>query len=348
MTARGKVPVGIVGASGYGGAEVARRLLAHPRFELTAVTARRAAGKRLADVHEFLEGSTDLVLTDEDPSGLARRVWALVFSLPHGEAAKAMPAVLDANPRLRVVDLSGDFRLDDPAEWKQAYGRPHPCPDLLGHFVYGLPEAHREDLRGASLVSNPGCFATGAALALFPLAARGMLRGEAVVFGVTGSSGSGVDPSETTHHPERAQDFRAYKVLAHQHAPEIERLLRESGASDPVVSLVPHSGPFVRGIFTTATALIDSGVDPGTLEGLVREVYAGEPFVRVRRGTPRVSVVAGTNFCDLAVHAKGRRVVILTAIDNLGKGMAGQAVQNLNLLFGFPETEGLRDTGGRP
>ena len=342
------VPVGIVGASGYGGAETARWLLRHPRFRLAAATSRRSAGRRLADVHEFLEGATDLVVTDEDAAALAKRVEALVFALPHGEAARLLPAALDASPRVRVVDLSGDFRLDDAAAWEAAYGMPHPAPALLGEFVYGFTEAHREDVRGARLVSNPGCFATGAAAALFPLASRGLLRGEAVVFAATGSSGSGAEPSATTHHPERAQDFRAYKVLEHQHGPEVERLLRESGAADPRVSFVPHSAPLVRGIFTSATALLDEEIDAGALEGLVREVYAGEPFVRVRKGTPRASVVAGTNFVDLAVHAKGRRAVVLSAIDNLGKGMASQAVQNLNCMFGFPETEGILDFGRRP
>ena len=347
-TAPARIPVGIVGASGYGGAETARWLLRHPRFSLTAATARRAAGKRLAEVHEFLEGATDLVVTDEDAAALAKRCAALVFALPHGEAAQRIPAALDANPSVRIVDLSGDFRLDDAAAWEKAYGMPHPAPRLLGKFVYGFPEAHRRAVEAAQCVSNPGCFATGAEVALFPLACRGILKGEAVVFSVTGSSGSGADPSATTHHPERAADFRAYKVLEHQHVPEIERLLRESGAADPRISLVPHSGPFVRGIFTTATVLLDSGADAAALEGLVREVYAGEPFVRVRKGTPRVGVVAGTNFADVSVHARGGRAVILTAIDNLGKGMASQAVQNLNRMFGIPETEGLLDFGHRP
>ena len=348
MTANARIPVGIVGASGYGGAETARRLLAHPRFEIAGVTARRAAGKRLAEVHEFLEGATDLIVTDEDAASLAKRCEALVFGLPHGEAAKVIPAALAANPSVRVVDLSGDFRLDDAAAWEKAYGMPHPAPALLGEFVYGFTEAHRADIAGARLVANPGCFATGAAVALFPLAARGLLHGEAVVFAVTGSSGSGVDPAAGTHHPERAQDFRAYKVLEHQHAPEIERLLRESGAADPAVSLVPHSGPFVRGIFTSATVLLGEGEDASVLEGVFREVYGGERFVRMRKGTPRVSVVAGTNFADVAVHGKGRRAVVLTAIDNLGKGMATQAVQNLNCMFGIPEPEGIADFGHRP
>jgi N-acetyl-gamma-glutamyl-phosphate reductase len=343
-----RIPVGIVGASGYGGAETARWLLRHPRFEVVAVTARRAAGRRLAEVHEFLEGATDLVVTDEDAAAVAKRCAALVFSLPHGEAARLMPAALGAEPSVRVVDLSGDFRLDDAAEWARAYGMPHPAPELLKEFVYGFPEAHRAEVAEARCVSNPGCFATGAEIALFPLAARGLLSGEVFVSSVTGSSGSGADPSATTHHPERAQDFRAYKVLEHQHVPEIERLLRESGAADPRVSLVPHSGPFVRGIFTTATALLDQPADAGALEGLFREVYEGERFVRLRKGTPRVSVVSGTNFADLSVHVKGRRAVILSAIDNLGKGMASQAVQNLNCMFGIPEAEGILDFGRRP
>ena len=380
MTGPARIPVGIVGASGYGGAETARLLLGHPAFALAAATARRAAGRRLADVHEFLEGATDLVVTDEDAASVAKRVEALVLALPHGEGARLAGAALDANPDLRIVDLSGDFRLDDAAAWERAYGMPHPAPGLLPRFVYGFTEANRIPVAAAQCVANPGCFATAVEVALHPLAARGMLRGEAVVFAVTGSTGTpahpaprpphaagapalelrgvgcaatgsagpGADPGAGTHHPERAADFRAYKVLEHQHVPEIERQLRESGAADPVVSLVPHSGPFVRGIFATATVLLDGPADGGALEGLYREVYAGEPFIRIRKGTPRVGVVAGTNFADVAVHAKGERAVILCAIDNLGKGMASQAVQNLNLMFGLPETSGLRDFGCRP
>jgi len=348
LSGAARIPVGIVGASGYGGAEAARWILRHPRFSLAAATSRRASGRRLAQVHEFLEGATDLVVTGEEAAAVARRVEALVFALPHGEAARLVPAALDANPGVRIVDLSGDFRLDDAAAWAAAYGMPHPSPSLLPRFVYGFTEAHRADIAGAQCVANPGCFATAVEAALFPLACRGLLRGEAVVFAATGSSGSGAEPGAGTHHPERAGDFRAYKVLEHQHAPEIERLLRESGAEAPRVSLVPHSGPFVRGIFATATVELDPPVEAAALEGLVREVYAGEPFVRIRAGTPRVAVVEGTNFVDLAVHAKGRRAVILAALDNLGKGMASQAVQNLNRMFGLPETDGLLDFGRRP
>jgi N-acetyl-gamma-glutamyl-phosphate/LysW-gamma-L-alpha-aminoadipyl-6-phosphate reductase len=348
LTAGPRIPVGVVGASGYGGAETARWLLRHPRFALAAATARRAAGKRLAEVHEFLEGATDLVVTDEEAAAVARRVEALVFALPHGEAARLVPAALDANPSVRIVDLSGDFRLDDAKAWEAAYGMPHPAPALLPRFVYGFTEAHRAAIGAAQCVANPGCFATAVEAALFPLAARGLLHGEAVVFAATGSSGSGAEPGAGTHHPERDGDFRAYKVLDHQHVPEIERLLRESGAENPRVSLVPHSGPFVRGIFATCTALLDPPADAAALEGLLREVYAGEPFVRVRKGTPRVGVVEGTNFVDLAVHARGPRAVVLAALDNLGKGMASQAVQNLNRMFGIPETEGLLDFGRRP
>jgi N-acetyl-gamma-glutamyl-phosphate reductase len=337
-----------VGASGYGGAETARLLLRHPRFELVAATARRAAGRRLADVHEFLEGSTDLVLSDEAPESISPRVAAMVFALPHGEAARSMQATLTAAPDLRVVDLSGDFRLDDVALWEKSYGMPHPAPALCGRFVYGLTEAHRADIAGARLVANPGCFATAMDLALFPLATRGMLSGEVVIFGATGSSGSGAEPSAGTHHPERAADFRAYKVLDHQHVPEVERFLRESGAADPRISFVPHSAPMVRGIFLTATLRMQPAPDGEALEALVREVYTGEPFVRVRRGTPRVTVVAGTNYCDLSVQTVDGRTVILAALDNLGKGMASQAVQNLNLMFGLPETAGLLHTGSRP
>jgi N-acetyl-gamma-glutamyl-phosphate reductase len=340
----------IVGGSGYGGGELLRLLAAHPFVDVVEVTARRAAGKPVHAVHENLLGASDLVFTDRAPEALAREVDVLFFALPHGEAAGQMPAVLETGRDVRVIDLSGDFRLDDPEAWAAAYGRPHPSPHLLGTFVYGCPEAAREEIRGARLVANPGCFATGAILALLPLARAGLLAGRVALNGVTGSSGSGADPKPGTHHPERAGDFRAYRPLVHQHVPEILRALRAAGAEGLSLAMVPHSGPFVRGIFTTAWAFPAAPVSPEEIGVLYRRTCDGEPFLRLRPETPRVAVVAGTNFCDLsfAVSADGLTVVCLSALDNLVKGMAGQAVQNLNLILGFDERTGLGAPGMHP
>ncbi|MCU0727219.1 MAG: N-acetyl-gamma-glutamyl-phosphate reductase [Planctomycetes bacterium] len=345
-----RIRAAIVGGSGYGGGELLRLLAAHPFVEVVEVTAQRAAGKPVHAIHENLLGTSDLVFTDRAPPALAREVDVLFFALPHGEAAGRMREVFDAAPPVRVIDLSGDFRLRDPEAWAAAYGKPHPAPDLLASFVYGCPEAAREEVRAARRVANPGCFATGAILALLPLARSGRLEGRVAVNGVTGSSGSGTDPKPGTHHPERAADFRAYRPLVHQHVPEIEAALRAAGARGLSLAMVPHSGPFVRGIFTTAYFFPASPLSSPEVAALYRATCEGEPFLRLRSETPRVGVVCGTNYGDLsfAVSADGRTVVCLSAIDNLVKGMAGQAIQNLNLMFGLEETAGLRAPGMHP
>lgn len=345
-----RIRVGIIGGSGYGGGELLRLLASHDGVEVVAATSRRHAGRPVHAVHDNLLGTSELVFTDDRPEAIATSVDLLFFALPHGEAATHMPAVLDAAPDVRVIDLSGDFRLDDAAAWEQAYGRPHPAPELVGDFVYGLPELFRVRIRGAKLVANPGCFATGSILALAPLAAERVLAGDVVSDGFTGSSGSGAEPKWMTHHPERAEDVRVYRPLDHQHVPEIERALGRAGARDVRIAMVPHSGPFVRGIFTTAYFFPREPITPAHLASIYEEFYADEPFVRLRGGSPRLATVRGTNFCDVAVAARpdGSQLTIMTAIDNLVKGMAGQAVQNLNLLFGRPEKEGLRFPGTHP
>ena len=342
--------IGIAGGSGYGGGELIRLLLGHPRTEVAFVTSRRNAGRPVHAVHEHLLGSTDLVFTDRPVAEQAREVDGVFFAMPHGEGAKLMPAVLDAAPDARIIDLSGDFRLDSVAAWEAAYGRDHPAPELGGTFTYGLPEIGRDRIAISRRIANPGCFATASILALLPLAEAGLLSGRVALTGVTGSSGSGADPKEATHHPVRAEDFRSYRALRHQHVPEIEAALSAAGASGPTLAMVPHSAPFVRGIFMTATVFPSQPVTGEALATLYGERYAPEPFVRIRKETPRVQVVKGTNYCDISVAASGDggALVAMSAIDNLVKGMAGQAVQNLNLMFGFAETMGLEHPGMLP
>jgi N-acetyl-gamma-glutamyl-phosphate reductase common form len=343
---------GIVGGSGFGGGELLRILSRHPEVRVTAVTSRRHAGRPVADVHLNLLGHVDLMFADLEADDLAKEVDVLFFALPHGEAAKRMTRVLDAAPELRIVDLSGDFRLNDVEEWERAYGREHPAGDLSGEFVYGLTEAFRDQIRQSRRVANPGCFATGAILALLPLAEEGLLDGNVAISGITGSSGSGAEPKMTTHHPERTEDFRAYRPLTHQHEPEIRLALERAGAGAGGFSpaMVPHSAPFVRGIFTTASIFPTRPLSREMIRGLYEARYGPEPFVRLREDTPRVTVVRGTNHCDVAVTAddEGKRLVVLSAIDNLVKGMAGQAVQNMNLLFDLAESAGLLDPGTHP
>jgi [amino group carrier protein]-6-phospho-L-2-aminoadipate/5-phospho-L-glutamate reductase len=344
--------VGIAGGRGYGGAESLRWLLAHPLFEVSGVTSRRHAGERVDTVHPHLAGFyRDLTFTQKPEDLLADDPDAIILALPHKHSAEHAKRLLDAKPDLRVVDLSGDHRLGDAASYGEAYGVEHPHPEELtgGGWVYGVPEVNREALRTATRIANPGCFATGAVLAALPLARRGLIGGAVRHVAISGSSGSGADPKAGTHHPERMTDVKAYKVLGHQHVPEIRRCLTAAGMpADAAWQMVPQSGPFARGIFTTLFVDLTEEMTTEALQDLYRSEYGLEPFVRLRDGTPRVAHVAGTNFCDIAVHAEGRTAVVLSAIDNLGKGMASQAVQNLNLAFDLMEGMGLRRPGGRP
>jgi N-acetyl-gamma-glutamyl-phosphate reductase len=347
-----RLRVGVAGGSGYGGAESLRWLLAHPVFEVSGVSSRRHAGRPIDAAHPHLTGfyrgltfvadTTDLLTEEPD---------AVILALPHTSAAEHAARLREARPELVIVDLSGDHRLDDPALYAEAYAAQHPFPDALasGAWIYGLPEAHRETLRGHRSIANPGCFATGALLAALPLARRGLLTGAVRHVAITGSSGSGIDAKPGTHHPEREGDVRAYKVLRHQHVPEILRCLRSVGLdADVRWQMVPQSGPFVRGIFSTLMVDLTEALDQDTLHGLYVADYASEPAVRVRTDTPRVAHVTGTNLCDVAVHADGHSAVLLSAIDNLGKGMATQAIQNLNLAFDLAEDMGLARPGSRP
>jgi N-acetyl-gamma-glutamyl-phosphate reductase len=255
---------------------------------------------------------------------------------------------------VRVIDMSGAFRLKDLAAYERFYGGPHARPDLLGRFVYGLPELHREEIRRARFISSPGCFATSIELALLPFAKAGLLEGPVEVVGVTGSSGAGVTPSQTTHHPTRSVNLRTYRPLAHQHAPEIEAALTSAGAKGLRLSFVPVSAPLARGIFATAFFRVPASVSEEKLEGLQRAAYEKEPFVRVPRGRlPEVVAVTGSNYAEVgAVIGKEeggtRLITAFAALDNLVKGGAGQAVQNLNLMLVVPETRTLEDVGGYP
>jgi N-acetyl-gamma-glutamyl-phosphate reductase len=314
------IDVAVFGASGYGGQELLRYLAGHPEFRVAAATSDRLAGTPVARAMPQLDGFYD-GLAFTRPDGPLPDVQAAILAVPHGTAAPIVARLGD----LKIVDLSMDHRNDSDG------------------FVYGLTETNRARVREATRVGNPGCFATAAILALAPLAEH--LAGDVTLAQTTGSSGSGATAKAGTHHPERAQDMRAYKVLTHQHEPEVVRDLERAGASGFELAMVPQSGPFARGIFTVAHLRVDESVD---VAALYRERYEDEFFVRVREGTPTLRHVARTNFCDLAVHHRGGRVVVLAAIDNLGKGMAGQAIQNLNLMCGLDETAGLRSPGGNP
>jgi N-acetyl-gamma-glutamyl-phosphate reductase len=330
----------ILGGTGYGGMELLRFLLGHPEVEVVAVTSRSQTGA-VGDLHPHLKAFTDLRFTAESPEALARlarEADVLFLARPHGVSAKETPGLL-AGGRARGIDLSGDFRLKDPALYPTWYGWEHPSPRSLGEAAYGLPECgNRERIRAARLVANPGCHASATILALWPLARAGLLAGRAAVTSVTGSSGSGADPKKGTHHPERFLNFKAYKPLSHQHLPEILQALGLPGGVD----FVPCSAPISRGIYATVVAPVSD------VEAAVRafpEAYGDEPFVRIVDDAPELRAVVGTNVADVSVTGGEGVVCVNVALDNLGKGMAGTAVQNLNLLFGLPERSGLSAPG---
>lgn len=324
----------ILGASGYGGGELLRWLATHPAVRTLRGTARSHAGKPFHAQHPnlrgLLEGGFEAA---PDWAALARSEAPVLFSaLPHGELARQWPEfeaawrALGLTERLAVIDLSADFRLD-PA------------------WVYGLVDWRPERLSGAKRIANPGCFATALQLALLPLAE--WRPAFVAVTAATGSSGSGAAPSDTTHHPTRANDFRAYKMLSHQHEAEVLRTLAAAGWEAPL-GFVPQSAPMVRGIFATAQFPLPAGVDAAALRARFEAFYAGRFFVRIVDGSPRVAATAGSAFADVGLAARHGHGAVMVALDNLGKGMASQAVQNLNLALGLPEWTGLKMAAGYP
>jgi len=328
------VDVLILGASGYGGGELLRWLSTHPAVKSLRGTARSHAGKPFHTQHPNLRGLVEGAFeAAPDWAALAQSEAPVLFSaLPHGELGKLWPEIEAAGKahglmeRLLVIDLSADFRLD-PA------------------WVYGLVDWRPERMRDAKRIANPGCFATAMQLALLPLAE--WKPAFVAVTAATGSSGSGAAASETTHHPTRANDFRAYKVLGHQHEAEVLRTLASAGWEAPL-SFVPQSAPMVRGIFATAQFPLPAGLDTAALKAHFETFYQGRFFVRMVDGSPRVAATTGSAFADLAVAARHGHGVVMVALDNLGKGMAAQAVQNLNLALGLPEWTGLKVPGTYP
>ena len=342
----------VIGGTGYGGAEMIRRLLIHPDVELTRVVAVDHVGELLGAVHPPLTGRSELRFENVPPAEAARGADVALLGLPHKVSALHAPAILATGAK--VVDMSGDFRLRDAAAYARYYGAAHPHPEALGTFVYGLPELNRAAIRTARAVASPGCFATTIELGLLPLARAGLLSGVVHVVGMTGSSGSGVAPAAGTHHPVRAVNLKTYKVLEHQHTPEILETLASAGASQVALRFVPVSAPLSRGILVTSFVELPIEIDEATVAKLYDDAYAGEPFVRfVRDRLPEVAAVAGSNYAEVgftlgAAEGASRTLAIVSATDNLIKGGAGQAIQNMNLMLGLPETASLEDPGPWP
>jgi N-acetyl-gamma-glutamyl-phosphate reductase len=343
----------IIGGSGYGGAEMARRLLMHPDVELVRVASIDHVGEPLGAVHPNLDGVTDLVFEDLAPAEAAKGCDVALLALPHKVTAAKVPELIAAG--VKIVDMSGDFRLRDAAVYEKFYGAKHPHPELLGTFVYGLPELNRAQIKQAKYVASPGCFATTIELALLPLARTGMLDNAVVhVTGITGSSGSGIAPQAGTHHPSRAGNLKTYKPLEHQHVPEIVQTLADGGAKGVELRFVPVSAPLTRGIFASCFLELDAKVDKNQLASLFDESYAREPFVRRPKARlPEVVAVAGSNWAEVGFavgpEKNGKRTVTcFSAIDNLIKGGAGQAIQNMNIVLGCDERASLEDVGNWP
>ncbi len=341
-----KIRIGIFGGSGYGGSELLRILLFHPKTEIAFVTANEQAGKAVSDVHRNLYGLTDLVFVPapQDPATL-EDLDCVFLALPHGQAMEVVPQLPKS---VKVIDLSGDFRLRDQHLFEQHYGREHTAMSSQADFVYGLTETNREAIRGARLIANPGCFATSTLLGLAPLVANKLISGRVIVDAKTGSSGSGAKAAANTHHPQRMNSFYAYKPFTHQHVPEIEQELRNVGDWTNELVFMTHSLPVARGIFASIYVECESELSQEQLHSVFAEFYSDSFFVRLVKGSPDINWVKTTNFCDLGFAARGRQVVVFSAIDNLVKGAAGQAVQNMNLMFGLDERAGLMLVGTNP
>src|SRR5919205_130399 len=338
-----KIRVAIFGGSGYGGAELLRILLFHANVEIVFVTANEQAGKSIVEVHRNLNGLTNLNFI-KDPEDLSD-VDCVFLALPHGQAMEIVPN-LPAN--IKAIDLSGDFRLRDQSVFEKHYKQPHTAMSAQAEFVYGLTETNRDAIKSARLIANPGCFATATLLGLAPLVANHLLSGRVVVDAKTGSSGSGAKAASNTHHPQRMTSFYAYKPFTHQHVPEIEQELAHVGDWTSELVFMTHSLPVARGIFASIYAESKTELTEAELREIFVDYYRESFFVRLVQGSPDINWVKTTNFCDIGFAAREKQIVIFSAIDNLVKGAAGQAVQNMNLMFGLDEKTGLVLVGTNP
>ncbi len=334
------IKVGIVGGTGYTGVELLRLLALHPQVELKVITSRADAGTPVSQMFPSLRGYVNLAFTHPDEAHL-EQCDAVFFATPNGIAMQQTRALLDAG--VRVIDLAADFRIKDVAEWEKWYGMSHACPDLVAEAVYGLPEVNRAKIKQARLVANPGCYPTAVQLGFIPLLEAGLVDGSHLIAdSKSGVSGAGRKAEIPTLFPEAADNFKAYGVAGHRHLPEIRQGLANVAGKPVGLTFVPHLTPMIRGIHATLYAQIKAEVD---LQALFEQRYANEIFVDVlpAGSHPETRSVRGSNICRIAVHRPqgGDTVVVLSVIDNLVKGAAGQAVQNLNIMFGLPEATAL-------
>ncbi len=346
------IKVGIVGASGYSGSELLRFLANHSgKLQVALCTSETYSGQCVESVLPNLRGFLSTTFEPLDIRALKARVDVVVLAVPHKVAMSFVPQILAQG--LRVVDFSADYRLGDADTYEAWYHAEHTSAELMPLAVYGLPERYREQIRTAQLVANPGCYPTSAVLAAMPLVAQGAVALDSIIVdSKSGISGAGPKPSENTHYPNRESNVVAYNIGVHRHTPEIEQEL-SAVASEPVrVTFTPHLVPMTRGILSTVYMRLTEELSTENVLALYEKFYGDEPFVRVLPSSayPQTKSVLGSNYCDIGVEVdtRTRRVVAMAAIDNLGKGAAGAVVQNLNLMFGLNETDGLKVPGMMP
>jgi N-acetyl-gamma-glutamyl-phosphate reductase len=334
------VRVAILGATGYTALELIKLLLRHPEAKITALTSRQEGRPHVSTIHPSLTGRLDLPLEDLGPEAVAQRCECAFLCLPHAASAESAKALLARN--IRVIDFSADYRLDDAETYKKWYDHDHPDPERLGQTPYGLPELFRAKIPAAPLVANPGCYPTSAILPLAPLLREGWIEADDIIVdSKSGVSGAGRTPKLNTHYPECNESISAYSVGKHRHQPEIEQILGRATGCKVQVIFTPHLTPMDRGILTVSYSRPTRSLTEAEVLGLLRESYAGHPFIRVVQHLPATKDTAHTNFVDITARIVKNRVVLISAEDNLIKGASGAAVQNFNLMFGFPETTAL-------
>jgi len=332
-----RIKAGIINVTGYVGIELARLLFQHPKIELRSLTGRSAVGQKLGDVFPSFD-----VIDQSIESELSKDIDVAFSAMPHKSSVDVVPSLLQQD--IKVIDISADFRLKDAGAYPKWYGFTHPIPELLQEAVYGLPELHRDKIASASLIANPGCYSTGAILALAPVVREELIHPDIIIDSKSGVSGAGRALSLTTHYSEANENSYAYSIAGHRHLPEIEQELGILGSEPPLsITFVPHLVPMTRGIISTCYAKLKSKLEKEALSQLYLDFYKGAPFIRVTNRPPQTKHVWASNFCLIypTVDVDTGRLIVISCIDNLVKGGAGQAVQNMNVMFNLPETSGL-------
>jgi len=349
------IRIGIIGGSGYVGGELLRLLLIHPHVEVTMVTSRQSAGEYIFNIHPNLRGLTQLKFVPQDITELQKNCDIIFTATPHGGSVNLVPKLLETG--LKVIDMSADFRLKNPANYETYYGWKHAHQEMLKEAVYGLPELHREEIKNAKLIACPGCMATSAILGLAPIIKADLVVTDKIIVDLkVSSSGGGSKPTSASHHPERSSGVRPYQVTGHRHIAEVEQELSALNNQPVKIGFTPHAVNMVRGILATIHAYPKQAISSKDLWKALRGMYGNEPFIRFvkyQKGQyqlPDPKINLGTNFCDIGfeIDEHTNRLLMFSAIDNMCKGASGQGVQCLNLLMGIDETTGLKSTGFHP